>query len=247
MSHDLTPALLLLFPSLLDSFTTLIEESPKATDYSLRSKRRTIRHYHHQYKEHGVLPSDVMKATLAKITEWEKEHKLNIFSAIVPEEVMKAAYESDQRYANGKSLSIIDGVPIAIKDMIMIAKHINYNGKSPKEEYKDGHVMPEEDDLMVHRLRMYGAIILGATVMTEGGVTPLGWSAHFQGPYNVYNFDRYCGGSSSGSAVAVAAGLVPVAIGFDGGGSIRIPGSMSGVHGLGVTFGRYAQHFILLI
>jgi len=91
---------------------------------------------------------------------------------------------------------------------------------------------------MVKRLREAGAILLGATIMTEGGVTPLGWSAHFQGPYNVYNFDRYCGGSSSGSAVAVAAGLVPVAIGFDGGGSIRIPGSMSGVHGLGVTFGR---------
>jgi Asp-tRNA(Asn)/Glu-tRNA(Gln) amidotransferase A subunit family amidase len=91
---------------------------------------------------------------------------------------------------------------------------------------------------MVARLRAAGAIILGGTIMTEGGVTPLGWSAHFQGPYNVYNFDRYCGGSSSGSAVAVSSGLVPAAIGFDGGGSIRIPASMSGVHGLGVTFGR---------
>ena len=208
-----------------------------STEFNLNHPRRSVRYYHQQYKS-GVKPSDVMSNTLVRIEEWEEKHKLNIFAKILPGEVMEAARESDERYAAGKPLSMLDGVPIAIKDMIHVRDHTSYNGKSPLKEHRAGHVEPKEDDIMVRRLRAAGAIILGTTIMTEGGVTPLGWSAHFQGPYNVYNFDRYCGGSSSGSAVAVAAGLVPAAIGFDGGGSVRIPASMSGIQGLGTTFGR---------
>lgn len=74
--------------------------------------------------------------------------------------------------------------------------------------------------------------------MTEFGVTPLGYSAHSGGPFNAFNKSHYSGGSSSGSAVAVALGLVPVAIGFDGGGSIRIPAAMEGVFGLATTYNR---------
>lgn len=71
-----------------------------------------------------------------------------------------------------------------------------------------------------------------------GGSSPLGYSALFKGPFNPYNREYYTGGSSSGSAVAVAAGLAPLSIGFDGGGSIRIPSALSGVFGLATTFGR---------
>mmetsp|Transcript_20257 Transcript_20257/g.24566 ORF Transcript_20257/g.24566 Transcript_20257/m.24566 type:complete len:361 (+) Transcript_20257:132-1214(+) len=74
--------------------------------------------------------------------------------------------------------------------------------------------------------------------MTEGGVTPLGYTLAYRGPFNPWNASFYSGGSSSGSAVAVALGICPVAVGFDGGGSIRIPSAMSGVYGLAVTFGR---------
>jgi Asp-tRNA(Asn)/Glu-tRNA(Gln) amidotransferase A subunit family amidase len=95
---------------------------------------------------------------------------------------------------------------------------------------------------MVARMRSAGAIIIGVTSMTEYGVTPLGWSAHAQGPRNPFRTGHFSGGSSSGSAVAVAVGLVPMAIGFDGGGSIRIPAALSGVVGLAATFGRIEYH-----
>lgn len=115
----------------------------------------------------------------------------------------------------------------------------------PQHHYQPGCRVSQGDDVLVHQFRkrglhpsllvmpnpgpnpnpsqrililIGGAIILGSTVMTEFGVTPLGWSAHFQGPRNAHHPGHYPGGSSSGSAVAVACGLVPVAIGFDGGG-----------------------------
>mmetsp|Transcript_14535 Transcript_14535/g.24120 ORF Transcript_14535/g.24120 Transcript_14535/m.24120 type:complete len:438 (-) Transcript_14535:188-1501(-) len=120
--------------------------------------------------------------------------------------------------------------------MISIKNHSVCNGQHPTSCQAKN-----DDDPIVQRFRDAGAIILGSTIMTEGGVTPLGYSAHYQGPCSAYSPFHYSGGSSSGSAVAVAAGLVPVAIGFDGGGSIRIPASMSGLHGLGGTFGRIAN------
>jgi len=96
--------------------------------------------------------------------------------------------------------------------------------------HTDGGKPAERDDICVARFREAGAIILGTTIMTEFGVTPIGWNSHYKGPYNPYDTRFVSGGSSSGSAVAVAAGIVPVAIGADGGGSIRIPAALSGVY-----------------
>ena len=159
--------------------------------------------------------------------------KLNMFASLKPDDIREQAAESTRRFKNGRPLSIFDGVPIAVKDMIRVRGHCIHDGLG-----KTMGTSCLSDDPIVARFRAAGAIIVGTTVMTEGGVTPLGWSAHWQGPLNPYNFEHYSGGSSGGSAVAVAVGLVPVAIGFDGGGSIRIPAAASGVFGLGCTFGR---------
>merc|ERR1719208_652880 len=91
---------------------------------------------------------------------------------------------------------------------------------------------------MVSRMRETGGIFLGKTTMTEFGTSPLGFNSHIGGVFNAYNKRYMSGGSSAGSAVAVALGIVPIAIAFDGGGSIRLPASKNGAFGLSPTFGR---------
>jgi aspartyl-tRNA(Asn)/glutamyl-tRNA(Gln) amidotransferase subunit A len=94
------------------------------------------------------------------------------------------------------------------------------------------------DATAVARLRAAGAIVLGQSPMTQFGLSPLGANPHRRMPRNAHDSSRLAGGSSTGSAVAVAAGVVPVALGFDGGGSVRIPAALNGVFGLKPTFGR---------
>ena len=195
---------------------------------------RSIPEYAEHYKA-GNKPSTVIKHLLKTIREWEAEGFV-IFATVLDGEVMKQAAASDERHAEGRPLSVFDGVPVAFKDMMRLKGHVLYDGAHPMS--KGDWEVAEEDDLMAARFRNLGAIILGTTVMTEGGTSPLGYSSHFEGPLNPYSVGHYSGGSSSGSAVAVATGLVPIAIGFDGGGSIRLPAAMSGVHGLATSFAR---------
>jgi Asp-tRNA(Asn)/Glu-tRNA(Gln) amidotransferase A subunit family amidase len=178
-----------------------------------------------------------MKKSLATVRAWEKEHFV-IFSSLIEEDVLAQARASDERHRQGKPLSILDGVPVAFKDMLNVKGHTIYNGCNPSKEFAFNHVFATSDDIHVDRFRDAGAIIFGVTIMSEGGMTSLGYNSHFQGPVNPYSWYRYPGGSSSGSAVAVATGIVPIALGYDGGGSARTPAAMSGVHGMATTYGR---------
>lgn len=196
---------------------------------------RTIEEYAAYYRQGKGLPSDVMKRTLEQVKEWKRSGMI-IFSSYHEDIILEQARASDERHRQGKPLSLLDGVPVAFKDMMDINGHISYNGGD--KSFKHLYTKSTRDDPIVKRFRDAGAIIFGLTVMVEGGMSPLGWNAHWQGPVSPYSSNRYSGGSSSGSAVAVATGLTPVAIGFDGGGSIRIPATMSGVHGFATTFGR---------
>lgn len=144
-----------------------------------------------------------------------------------------AARESEVRLQSGRALGALDGIPIVIKEEICV--------KGMPVRVGTGW-MPSTpattDAVAVARLREAGAIILGTTPMTEYGMSPLGGNVHRKMPRNAHNTQRLPGGSSSGSAVAVATGVVPVALGLDGGGSIRIPAAHNGVFGLKPTFGR---------
>ena len=194
----------------------------------------TVMDYHRVYEAGLAIPSAVMAGVVRASKELQPQ--LKMFSSFMEEDVMVQARLSDARWAAGKPLSVLDGVPVAFKDMINVKGHLIYDGGL------DGS-RSEVDDTIVERFRAAGAIVLGVTVMTEGGVSPLGYSAHFKGPFNPYSLEHYTGGSSSGSASVVASGIAPIAIGFDGGGSIRIPASMSGLVGIACTGGRIPFEF----
>ena len=144
-----------------------------------------------------------------------------------------AAAESARRFAEGTERSELEGVPIAVKEEVDTAGFVTRMGslclrRSPAQS----------DCVAVARLRAAGAIVIGQTPMTEFGLSPLGGNAQRDMPRNPHDPGRLPGGSSSGSAVSVATGTTPLALGCDGGGSIRIPAALCGVFGLKPTYGR---------
>jgi Asp-tRNA(Asn)/Glu-tRNA(Gln) amidotransferase A subunit family amidase len=151
--------------------------------------------------------------------------------------VLKQAREATERIKAGKPLSIFDGVPVAVKDEIDMLPYRTtvgtaFLGKTPAIQ----------DATVVARMRAAGALLIGKTNMHEIGIGVTGLNPNHGTTRNPYNTDHFTGGSSSGSATAVAAGLVPVALGADGGGSIRVPASFCGVFGLKPTYGRVSEH-----
>jgi len=146
---------------------------------------------------------------------------------------LAAARESDQRISTGNARGALEGVPIVVKEEMDVAGLPTRMGTAwhpPRPA--------ASDCVAVARLRAAGAVVLGNSPMTEYGLSPLGVNPHRNLPRNAHAPDRLAGGSSTGSAVAVAMGVVPVALGCDAGGSIRIPAALNGVFGLKPTFGR---------
>jgi aspartyl-tRNA(Asn)/glutamyl-tRNA(Gln) amidotransferase subunit A len=144
-----------------------------------------------------------------------------------------AALASRERFKAGAPLSALDGVPVAIKEEVQQRGLRARLGTSFLP-----HDSSVEDACAVARLRAAGAVIIGQTPMTEFGLSPIGANQHRRMPRNPHDSSRLAGGSSTGSAVAVAVGVTPVSLGCDGGGSIRIPAALCGVFGLKPTFGR---------
>ncbi len=151
--------------------------------------------------------------------------------------LMEAARASAERWRAGRPLSAIDGVPVAVKDEIDVRGYATFQGTRFLGLERQPNA--SADALPVARLRRAGALIVGKTVMVEIGIGTTGHNIHHGTPRNPFPaHDAYPGGSSAGSAVAVASGLVPLAIAADGGGSVRIPSALCGVVGLKPTAGR---------
>ncbi|XP_033626678.1 fatty acid amide hydrolase-like [Asterias rubens] len=195
-----------------------------------------ISDFHNAYSIGKLTPTDVAIKAIKNIKDSDAvEPKLRAFVEINEEQILEAAKESTNRYQKNKPLSVLDGVPVGIKDEIQVASHHLRMGSTYM-----GHSLETEDSEVIRRLRANGAIILGMTNMQENGMgtTGINISKYHGTPRNPYNVNHFTGGSSSGSAAAVAAGLCPVALGTDGGGSVRIPATFCGTVGLKPTFAR---------
>ncbi|WP_433477078.1 amidase [Spirillospora sp. CA-142024] len=151
---------------------------------------------------------------------------LNAFVTLDPEGAEAAAAAADEELASGADRGPLHGVPVAVKDIIDVAGLPTGMGSA----HFDGH-LAEDDAVCVTRLRNAGAVIVGKTGTQEFAFGGTG-DVSVNGPVrNPHDRERMSGGSSSGSAVAVAAGMVPLALGTDTGGSVRIPSSFCGIAG----------------
>ena len=161
------------------------------------------------------------------------EPRLNMFSHVDLVAARESAAASDQRIQRGERIGVLDGIPTAIKDLIAVRDMPQRFGSCAVSDAPVAADAPS-----VARLRAAGAVILGKSTTSEFGCKAVGDSPLTGITRNPWNTAKTPGGSSAGAAAMVAAGLVPYAIGTDGGGSVRIPAALCGVFGIKAQFGR---------
>ncbi len=197
----------------------------------------TVDDYAAAYRDGGLTPLTVAERLLESVAAADRrDPPLRPFIACQPDDLLEQARAATRRFREGRPLGPLDGVPVAIKDEVDQAGYPTTLGTVFL-----GSTPAREDSTVVARLRAAGALLPGKTNMHEIGLGVTGLNVHHGTPRNPYDPSRYPGGSSSGSAVAVAAGLCPLALGADGGGSIRIPAAFCGLVGLKTTFGRVSS------
>ncbi len=157
---------------------------------------------------------------------------LNAFMSVDREAALEAARRAERTFLEGRPAGLMHGIPYAAKDLIATRDLPTTMGSRLFETHR-----PYRDAVSVSRLRKAGAILIGKTTTSEFGHKPFTDGPLFGRTLNPFDPDVTCGGSSGGSAVAVATGQVPVALGTDGGGSVRIPAACCGIVGLKPTLG----------
>ena len=187
------------------------------------------------YRRKSLSPVEVTRAVLARIAALQPS--LNAFLLVDEEAALAAARASEARWQQGAPLSAVDGVPTSVKDIMITKGWPTLRGSKTVRRDQAW----DEDAPMVARLREKGAVLVGKTTTPEFGWKAIGDSPLTGITRNPWNKDRTPGGSSAGAAVAAAAGMGPLHLGSDGGGSIRIPSSFTGVFGIKPTYGLVAS------
>ncbi|MEQ9397138.1 amidase [Haliea sp.] len=185
-----------------------------------------------KYSRGELSPVEATRAVLGRIEELDAD--IHAFCLVDPETTLRSAAESEERYRRGQPRGLLDGVPVAIKDLFLTPMWPTTRGsKTVDPALHSGKSAPA-----VAALDRHGYVPLGKTTTPE-----FGWKAVTDGPLhdatcNPWDHQRTAGGSSGGSAAALAAYMAPLALGTDAGGSIRIPAAFCGVVGFKPSFGE---------
>ena len=177
---------------------------------------------------------ELMQAHLARITDVNP--KVNAIVTLHAEQALASAAAADEAQARGEPLGPLHGLPVAHKDLLLTKGMRTTFGSKVHE-----HFIPSRSALAVERQQQAGAISIGKTNTPEFGAGSQTFNAVFGVTRNPYDLSKTCGGSSGGSAVALATGMVPLADGTDMGGSLRCPANFCNVVGLRPSVGRVPQ------
>ncbi|HEX2136640.1 MAG TPA: amidase [Microvirga sp.] len=193
-----------------------------------------------QVASRRVSPVELVEAYLARIADHDP--KLHAFTEVYAAEARLAAEAAEKAIRSGHSVGPLHGLPVAVKDLVEIAGRTTTGGAAIWRERRSTRTAT-----LVERLIGAGMIVLGKTHTVEFAYGGWGTNRSMGTPWNPWDHDvaRVPGGSSSGSGVAVAAGLVPWAVGSDTGGSVRLPASFCGITGLKTTVGRISTYGVL--
>ena len=184
-----------------------------------------------QVKAGSLSPVEVVETALS--IQQRLDASLHAFCTPTPEAAQKAARKLEQRIRRGDKVGALAGVPVGVKDLISTKGVRTTYGSKLYEDF-----VPEDDDVVVERLKAADAIVLGKTNASEFGYGGFGHNPVFPTTRNPWNPNMTPGGSSAGSAAAVASRMCPLALASDGGGSIRLPASFSGLVGIKASMGR---------
>lgn len=195
---------------------------------------RTIESLSSAYRAGTATPAAVARECLRRIEALNGT--LNCFITVLADSALKSAEEAERRFRANEPLGPLDGVPVAIKDLIYI-EGVKCTAGS---RILAGNVAPY-DALVVRRLKAAGAVLVGTTNLHEFAAGSTSVNPHFGSVKNPWDPRRMSGGSSGGSAVAVATDMAAGALGTDTGGSVRIPAALCGVLGLKPTYGLVSR------